>query len=85
MVSFAKLGFEVGGKVGSCMRELISARVGFGAARRVPILGSKLKACLVLRKVFRSLGDGDDDGGELGLVGEGVAIFVVQFDEYMGK
>ena len=66
------------------MRELISARVGFGAARNVPNLGSKLNACLVSRKVFRSLGD-EDDGRGLGLMGEGFAIFVVQFDDYMGK
>lgn len=63
---------------------MISANVGFGAAKRVLNLGSKLNACLVVRKIFRSLGDGDDGRG-LGLVGEGFAIFVVQFDEYMGK
>lgn len=66
------------------MRELILAKVGFGAAKRVPNLRSKLNACLVLKKVFRSLEDGDDERG-LGLVGEGFAIFIVQFDEYMGK
>lgn len=80
----AKLGFEAGGKVGSCMREFISARVGCGAARSVPNLGSKLNACLVVRKVFRSLGDGDEGRG-LGLVAEGFAIFVVQFNDSMGK
>lgn len=35
-----------------------------------------VKACLVLRGVSRSLGDGDDDGVMFGLAGEGVAIFL---------
>lgn len=56
----------------------MSARVGFGPARRVPNTWSMLKACLVLRKVLRSLGDGDDDGVKFGLVGEGVAIFCIE-------
>lgn len=65
------------------MRELISARVGFGPARRVLNVASMVKACSVLRRVFRSLRDGDDDRGRFGLVGKGDAIFVVQFDEDM--
>lgn len=63
------------------MRDSTSARVGFGPARRVPSAWSMVKACLVLRKVSRSLGDGDDDGAKLGLV---VAIFRSgNFDEDM--
>lgn len=54
------------------MRASTSARVGFGPARRVPNAWSRVKACLVLRKVSRSLRDGDDDGVKFGLI---VAIF----------
>lgn len=50
------------------MRASTSARVGFGPARRVPNAWSMVKACLVLRKVSRSLRDGDDDGLKLGLM-----------------
>lgn len=53
------------------MRDSTSARVGFGPARRVPNAWSMVKACLVLRKVSRSLRDGDD-GVKFGLM---VAIF----------
>lgn len=66
------------------MKELILVKVRFGAAKKVPNLRSKLNACLVLKKVLRLLEDGDDERG-LGLVGEGFAIFIVQFDEYMGE
>lgn len=59
------------------MRDSISAGLGFGPARRVPSVGSMVKACLVLRKVFRSLADGHDDGEEFKPVGEEWgAIFV---------
>lgn len=57
------------------MRDSISARVGLGPTRRVPNAWSMVKACLVLRKVSRSLGGGDDDGVKFGLVSEGAVIF----------
>lgn len=50
----------------------MSARVGFGPARRVSNAWSMVKAWLVLKKVPRSLRDGDGDGLKLLLM---VAIF----------
>lgn len=50
------------------MRDSTSVRVGIGPASRVPTAWSMVKAWLVLKKVPRSLGDGDDDGVKLRLM-----------------
>lgn len=44
------------------MRNSTSVRVGIGSASRVPTAWSMVKAWLVLKKVPRPLGDGDDGG-----------------------
>lgn len=54
-MSIIKLEFEVNKRVRLCIRELILAKIGFGAAKKVSNLRSKLNICLVLKKIFRLL------------------------------
>lgn len=62
-MNIVKLEFKVGKRVGSYVRKLILVKVRFEAAKKVPNLKLKLNAYLVLKKVFKSLEDRNNEWG----------------------